>query len=800
MSISGKRLLTNLLLLSGFVFHLQGIDIQVSQDYVWDNIPVGGGGYVTGIVIHPLNKDIVYIRTDVGGAYSWDKEEKKWIQMLNWVGPGNANLIGVDGVALDPNNQDRVYLALGKSIDGTGGIYRSEDRGQTWTILMSAAYEGNGRASRWIGECIAVDPHSSGVIYAGTRTNGLHRSTNDGVSWSKVTSVPNGFTGTNPTGVRSIVFDPSTTLNGKSSTIYVGVPASGVYKSIDGGATFSIMAGSPLNPARMQVVNQELFVTHGTGVTVYNGESWVNITPAAGVGKNFVALAVDPTDSSKIVVAERYGAFYNKIYKTSNKGASWIHINSSSGAYNRFVTIPWWSQTRFSSATSAMAMAPGNSGELYYTDWFGVWYTPDVWASKTDWHTLVAGHEETVVLTVVSPPSGALVYSGMADNFGFRHDAVNEYPKKTLYLINEGFSIAFCEQQPSNIAILGAKSWGGDETRLATSSDSGETWTNRTLPASTTLGKIAISSTDPDKMIYVAGGGAAYYTTNRGSSWDLCQGAPGNAIRLTDIWNKDFALAADLVNGNKFYLFKSGLLYMTNNGGVNWSVQNTSAIPNFSGYLNVVAMPGKEGEIWISLDKNGLWKTSNGGKNFTQISYFSTASLFTFGAPEPGSNIPTAYCYGIAGGNWGLYRSTNLGVNWVQINDEQHQFPSGVKALAGDRRTFGRIFIGSGGCGVFYGELKTSSNISDAVLPKSETLINVYPNPSKGLFEVHITDEMQNAGYHIFNSLGSLISTGFLHQKSSILDIRDAETGVYLLRITHKGQSYFFKLFNVALI
>ena len=802
MSIPGKRLqrlFTNLLVLSGFVIQLHGNSSSVLQDYIWDNLPIGGGGYVTGIVIHPMNKDIMYIRTDVGGAYSWDKDEERWIQMLNWVGPDNANLIGVDGLALDPNNPDRVYLALGKSL-GTGGIYRSGDRGHTWTKLMNASYEGNGRAARWIGECIAVDPHSSGVIYAGTRTNGLHRSTNDGVSWSKVIGVPNGFTGTNPTGVRSVVFDPSTTINGKSATVYIGVPASGIYKSNDGGATFSFMTGSPTNPARMQVVNRELYVTHSTGVVVFTGETWVNITPPTGSGRNFVALAVDPADSSKIVVAERYGAFYNKIYKTTNKGASWTHLNSSSGAYNRNVTIPWWSQTRFSSATSAIAMTPGNSGEVYYTDWFGVWYTPDVWATKTDWHTLVAGHEETVVLTVVSPPSGALVYSGMADNFGFRHDAVNEYPKKTLYPVNEGFSIAVCEHQPSNIAILGAKSWGGEETRLATSSDSGETWTNRTLPAGTTLGKIAISSTNPETMIYVAGGGAVYYSTDKGSSWNLCQGVPGNAIRLTDIWNKDFALAADLVNGNRFYLFKSGYLYSTNDGGANWSPQNSNSIPNYSGYLNVIAMPGKEGEVWISLDKNGLWKTSNEGNSITKISYFSTASLITFGAPEPGSNVPTAYCYGIIGGNWGLYRSTNLGVNWVQINDDQHQFPSGVKALAGDRRTFGRIFIGSGGCGVFYGELKKSSDPSNAIVPKAETTIKVYPNPSKGLFEVQLPDDMLNVGFQIFNSMGCLISTGTIHQKNSILDIRDAETGVYMLRIVHKGKFYLLRLFNVALI
>lgn len=39
-----------------------------AEQYTWGYLPVGGGGYVTGIAIHPTTKDVMYIRTDVGGA------------------------------------------------------------------------------------------------------------------------------------------------------------------------------------------------------------------------------------------------------------------------------------------------------------------------------------------------------------------------------------------------------------------------------------------------------------------------------------------------------------------------------------------------------------------------------------------------------------------------------------------------------------------------------------------------------------------------------------------------------------
>lgn len=675
-----------------------------SQNYQWGSLPIGGGGYVTGVVIHSVEKDYIYIRTDVGGAYRWDTTNEEWIQMLDWVGPDNANLIGVDGMALDKIKPDRIYLALGQRIDRDGGVYRSEDRGATWTRLFTANFEGNGREGRWVGENLAVDPNNSNIIYAGTRHNGLWRSMDDGANWSRVTSVSQGHIGNNPTGIRTIVFDPANTNDGRSTTIYVGVPSIGIFISSDGGESFTSMEGSPSHPARMQVVDGELFVTHSSGVRIWSEGTWKNITPpTTGTNRNYVALAVDETDSRKIVVAERYGSFYNPIYRSTNKGQNWQQINSSASLN---VSIPWWSKTRFSSATAGMAFVPGGSGELYYTDWFGVWRTPDMWASPTQWYTEVKGHEETVILTLVSPKEGALVYSGMADVFGFRHDALDQYPEKLLYPINEGYSIAVCEESPANIAILGSRTWGGDESRLATSYDYGETWTNRTLPAGTTLGKIAISADNPDKMVYVAGGGSVYFTTNRGNNWTQSEGAPDNAIRLTDIWNKDFALAADMVDGDRFYLYSNGSLFASNDGGATWAAQNETALPNRGGYTNVLAVPGKLGEVWVSLDNNGLWRSTNEGKTFTKISAFGTSSLITFGAPAPGATNPTAYVYGIMGGNWGLYRSVNMGNSWIRINSDDYQFPAGAKALAADRNVFGRIFVGSGGYGISYGELK----------------------------------------------------------------------------------------------
>ncbi len=673
--------------------------------YRWGTLHIGGGGYVTGIAIHPSDRNIMYIRTDVGGAYRWDKEGMQWQQMLNWVGPDNANLIGVDGVALDPGNTDRVYLALGRRLEGEGGVYRSEDQGKTWIKLMPAAYEGNGRAARWFGECIAVDPRNSAVIYAGTRRNGLWRSTDDGKTWEKVPDIPEGYTGNQPMGVRTIVFDPSVKSGKCSSVIYVGIPGTGIFSSTNGGKSFALMAGSPLNPNRAQVVKGELYVSHGRGVALFSGGTWTDISPVKG--KNYVGLAVDADDNRKIVAAQRYRSFYNSIYRSEDQGLTWEQIHTEAAPANLHTDVPWWPKTRYSSATAGMAFAPGSRGSLYYTDWFGIWYTPDVWAGTTDWYTLEKGHEETVVLTMVSPPDGALVYSGVADVSGFKHVGTDAYPEKRLCPYSECFSIAVCESKPANLAVVGAKSWGGQQTGLSTSSDFGETWNPRTLPEGCSLGMIAVSSAEPAKMVYVSGAGKAYYTHDAGGSWEACRGIPENIIALKDIWKRDDVLVSDMTDGS-FFILKDSVLYHSKDGAEWKSKRKMPVLAGPDAEKNMTAAPGLTGQLWFCLDSAGLWKTSDAGDTYQQVKGFQVARQVSCGAPEPGFPYPAVYCYGMRDGKWGLYRSVDSGAHWLRVNDDEHQFPGGVKAIAADRKIFGRIYIGSGGCGVYYGEPDSS--------------------------------------------------------------------------------------------
>ncbi len=54
---------------------------------------------------------------------------------------------------------------------------------------------------------------------------------------------------------------------------------------------------------------------------------------------------------------------------------------------------------------SDFGMDPRRPGRAFYANWFGVWFTDNVWATSTTWTTYEMGHEELVVLTLGSSPS-----------------------------------------------------------------------------------------------------------------------------------------------------------------------------------------------------------------------------------------------------------------------------------------------------------------------------------------------------------------------------------------------------------
>src|ERR1035437_6233463 len=99
-----------------------------SVPYSWKSVQIVGGGFVDGIVFHPTAKGVCYCRTDMGGAYRRNPTTLRWEPLLDWVSYEDVNLMGVESIALDPSDADRVFLSCGTYTNDhspNGAILRS---------------------------------------------------------------------------------------------------------------------------------------------------------------------------------------------------------------------------------------------------------------------------------------------------------------------------------------------------------------------------------------------------------------------------------------------------------------------------------------------------------------------------------------------------------------------------------------------------------------------------------------------------------------------------------------------------
>ncbi|MEO0804030.1 MAG: glycosyltransferase family 39 protein, partial [Cyanobacteria bacterium J06642_2] len=347
-------------------------NIRGRNGYLWGNVAIGGGGYVTNVYLHPGQPDLVYIKTDVGGFYRWLGSERRWLPLTDWLSQSQHNLYGGEALALDPNDPERVYIAAGKFLNsGKGALYRSSDRGVTWTKLPLELPMGGNEDKRWIGERLAIDPSNSQVLLFGSRRDGLWRSADAGSSWQAIE-----FPGNLQTdiGISDVRFDPVA-----PQRVYATAYGDGIYQSDDSGLTWTHLPGSPTRAHRMAIAANPiptLYVTHAAGVSRYRERAWKDITPRNPATPAFNAIAIDPFEPNRLIaVYDQYHdrANQQRVFVSEDSGENW-QVQTAYGNSG----APWWEDAAFGAATAAIAFDPHVPDRVWLTDWSGVWQTSNI--------------------------------------------------------------------------------------------------------------------------------------------------------------------------------------------------------------------------------------------------------------------------------------------------------------------------------------------------------------------------------------------------------------------------------------
>uniref|UniRef100_UPI00055878A2 WD40/YVTN/BNR-like repeat-containing protein n=1 Tax=Actinoplanes subtropicus TaxID=543632 RepID=UPI00055878A2 len=722
-----------------------------ADPYTWKNVRIDGGGFVPAIVFNPGEKNLIYARTDIGGAYRWNETDQSWTPLLDWVGQDNFGYNGVLSIAPDPVDTKRVYAAVGMYTNdwdpNNGAILRSSDKGTTWQVTTLPFKNGGNMPGRGVGERLAVDPHNDkNVWFAAEGGNGLYKSSDYGVTFSKVTSFPN---------AGNYVQDPTDTNNylnqnqglswvtfGAANQIFVGVAdkSNPVYMSNDNGSTWSRIAGEPTGYLAHKGVVQGNYLFIATSDTggPYDGGAgevwryditagtWTDISPTAVADRyyGYSGLTVDTQHPGTLMVATQISWWPDAIFfRSTDNGATWTRIwdwtsyPSMSKRYTMDISADPWltfnnnpqppeSTPKLGWMNETLAIDPFNSDRMMYGTGATLYGTTQLtnWDKNTTFtiKPMAKGIEETAVLDLASPPSGAPLVSALGDIGGFYHaslDAVQPSFHNSPSL-GSNTSLDFAELTPTVFARVGN---ADAAPHIGISADGGKNWYQGQEPAGVTGGGTIAVGADAGYMVWSPQGTGVYYSTTRGSSWTASAGVPAGAI-----------VESDRVNPRTFYAYAAGKFYTSKDGGATFTA-SSAALPS-SGRLHFHAVPGTEGEVWFA-GSTGLLRSTDAGATFTKVSSVTSGINVAFGKAAPGQSHLAVFLVGTVDGVAGVFRSDDNGTSWVRINDDAHQYGNAGDALAADPRVFGRVYLGTNGRGIFYADRNATATTPPTTTP-----------------------------------------------------------------------------------
>jgi len=326
---------------------------------------------------------------------------------------------------------------------------------------------------------------------------------------------------------------------------------------------------------------------------------------------------------------------------------------------------------------------------------------------------MAKGVEETAVLGLISPPSGAPLISALGDIAGFRHDSLTTAPAKvfTNPHWSTTYGIDYAELTPSYIVRVGMADYGSDSTAksVAISTDGGLNWSKASAEPTGTVGggNVAVTA-NAGSIIWSTSDKGVHYSKTGGSSWTASTGVPAGA-----------KLASDRVNPNKVYAYAAGSIYLSTDGGATFSATAATGLP-LSGSANIKAVPGVEGDVWFAGGNDdpgpyGLWHSTNSGASFTKLANVQEADGIGFGKAATGSTYAAVYAIAKIDGVRGIFRSNDGGATWVRINDDQHQYGRPT-TITGDPRVYGRVYLGTNGRGILYAEPAGTSTVNNSTI------------------------------------------------------------------------------------
>ncbi len=709
--------------------------------YEWSNVKIVGGGYVPGMVYNETEENLVYAKTDIGGAYKLNKDKNEWECITDSFGGEDWGYNCIESIATDPVEPNRVYISCGTSYSGNGCIMYSYDYGKNWTkVDMGNMTMGGNDWGRNTGERLCIDPNDNSIIYYGSHSQGLFVSKDYGQTWSNVKSFPDkgafgesGYT----YGIIWVAMDKSSSKKGEATkTFFCGVAnkeSEKIYRTDDAGKTWQAVSNEFSDNGNIKYFPQQgrvstngnLYVTYSSMMTQeknppmgivcrYNikDKKWTDITPKI-TGNGWCGLSIcnnDKYNGDMIAVTTicHWGSEDN-VCISFDGGNTWKglwNIETEEKDYNLDISespwLDWQGQLKLGWWTSGVAINPFDPDEILYgtgATIFGTDNATKIGQEKVNIEVRGMGIEETAIFDFYSPKDCGEntpdLYSILGDLYGFRHDDVNVAPKEHWGVQSfKAESLAVASNNP-DIVVRTTKD-AAFENSICYSTDGTKTWQFvKTIPKGENIneGGTAYLSADGKVLFWAPGTSSVntYYTTDWGKTWNKCKGIPANTN-----------LIPDQVNPNKIFAENGGTLYISTNKGKTFKEFLNILISN----ADIVANPEKEGDLWIAAGL--VFHLENAGKEGCEMiapnKEIQSVKCIGLGKGEKDGDPMAIYIIGECDNKGeGVYRSTDEGKSWERINDDTQRWGNVNNKISGDPKTFGRVYISTNGRGIIMG-------------------------------------------------------------------------------------------------
>jgi photosystem II stability/assembly factor-like uncharacterized protein len=648
-------------------------------------------GRVVAIAVNPKNKSQYFVGVASGGVWRTDNDGTTWTPVFEREGS-----YSIGAVTLDPKQPNVVWVGSGeansqRSVSYGDGIYRSDDSGRTWKNMGLKKSEHIAR--------ILIDPRDSNVIYVAAQgplwgpggDRGLYKSTDGGKTWNAVLTISEN------TGVTDVVMDPSNPdvliaatyqRRRNVATIINGGPEAAIHKSIDGGKTWTKLAGglpngdlgriglaiSPVNPNIVYAIIEATGEKGGIYRSTDSGANWEKRNSYNFGPMYYSVLVADPRREDRL-----YAMGF--IVQVSDDGGKTLHPLQPSYVHvdNHIIWVD---------PDDLNHMMVGNDGGLYSTRDGGV-----AWRWTANLPTI-----QFYDVAVDNSKPFYYIYGGTQDNHSLggpsrtRNGSGITNQDWFITVMGDGFRSQVDPEDPNTVYAESQEGYlerfdrrTGERLGIRPQPEKGE------LPQRWDWDSPIIISPHSHTRLYFAGN-QLFRSDDRGDSWkvispDLTRHLDRNTLPVMGkVWGPDspnkgvstsfygniVALAESPVKEGLLVVgTDDGLIQVTEDGGAHWQKLDTfPGVPDSTYVSRVAASRFDDKVIYATFDnhKNSDYKpyvlrSADRGRTWQSISANLPENGTALAFVEDTVNRDLLF----VGTEYGLWFTVDGGKKWIQM-------------------------------------------------------------------------------------------------------------------------------------